>query len=174
MEFSLHKSIEVLEKTPTVLEYLLRDSSPEWHAENEGGESFSPYDVMGHLIHGEKTDWVARMKIILSDSNEKTFAPYDRFAMFHESEGKSINDLLTEFKIERNKNISYLISLRLTENELNKTGIHPKFGEVTLRELLATWTVHDLSHLAQIARVMAKQYKSEVGHWEEYLPILNR
>lgn len=174
MEFSLHKSIEVLEKTPTVLEYLLRDSSPEWHAENEGGESFSPYDVIGHLIHGEKTDWMARMKIILSDSAEKTFAPYDRFAMFHESEGKSLNDLLTEFKIERNKNISYLISLRLTEKELNKTGIHPKFGEVTLRELLATWTIHDLSHLAQIARVMAKQYKSEVGPWEEYLPILNR
>lgn len=174
MEFNLHKTIEVLEKTPTVLEYLLRDSSPEWHAENEGDESFSPYDVIGHLIHGEKSDWVIRMKIILGDSEEKSFAPYDRFAQFTESEGKSLNDLLTEFKIERNKNISYLISLRLTETDLNKTGIHPKFGEVTLRELLATWTVHDLSHLAQIARVMAKQYKSEVGPWEEYLPILNR
>lgn len=174
MEFSIEKSVEILEKTPSVLEYLLRDSSEEWHMLNEGGDSFSPYDVIGHLVHGEQTDWVIRMNIILSDAGNKAFPPYDRFAMYEESKGKSINDLLTEFKTLRDKNIRYLLSLELTEKELGRTGIHQKFGEVTLRQLLATWVVHDLSHLSQIARVMAKQHKDEVGPWLEYLPILTR
>jgi hypothetical protein len=174
MEFDLKKSLEILERTPSVLEYLLRGISDDWSLSDEGEETFSPYDVIGHLIHGERTDWMTRMEIILSDSKDKTFEPYDRFAQFEESDGKSLNDLLTEFKVERDRNIRILLSKNLTERDLDKTGIHPKFGTVTLRQLLSTWTVHDLAHLAQISRVMAKQYTEEVGPWKEYLSILKR
>lgn len=174
MEFDLKKSLEILERTPSVLEYLLRGISDDWSMSDEGEETFSPYDVIGHLIHGERTDWMVRMEIILSDSKDKTFEPYDRFAQFEESEGKSLNDLLTEFKVERDRNIRILLSKNLTERDLDKTGIHPKFGTVTLRQLLSTWTVHDLAHLAQISRVMAKQYTDEVGPWKEYLSILKK
>lgn len=174
MNFNLKQSLEILERTPVVLEYLLRGISDDWAMNDEGEETFSPYDVIGHLIHGEKTDWIARMEIILSDKKEKTFTPYDRFAQFEESEGISLNDLLTEFKIARDRNIRILLSKDLTDDDLDRTGIHPKFGEVTLRQLLSTWTVHDLTHLAQISRVMAKQYKEEVGPWLEYLPLLTR
>jgi hypothetical protein len=169
--FNLNKSLELLERTPASLEALLSGLSDEWIYNNEGEETFSPYDVMGHLVHGETTDWVARTKKILSE-NDKDFAVFDRFAMYEESKGKSIEDLLKEFKEQRKKNLDFIRSLNITEDMLDKKGIHPKFGEVTFRQLLSTWTVHDLGHMGQIVRVMAKQYKENVGPWVEYLRIL--
>jgi DinB superfamily len=172
--YQLTESIGILSRTPFVLESLLQDIAIAWAFNNEGKDTFSPFDVVGHLIHGEKTDWVARMEIILSDKPDKTFETYDRFAQFKDSEGKTLNQLLVEFKTLREKNLGILKSKNLQENDLLKTGIHPSFGAVTLQQLLSTWTVHDLSHIAQITRVMSKQYKEEVGPWINYLPILTR
>jgi hypothetical protein len=174
MNFSFNKSIEILERTPKVLELMLENLSDEWTMNNEGPETWSSYDVLGHLIHGEQTDWITRTKIILSNSDNKAFKPFDRFAQFEESKRKSLTDLLNEFKKTRKENLNFLNGLNLSESDLDKTGIHPKFGDVTLRQLLSAWTVHDLSHIAQIARVMSKQYKDAVGPWVEYLPILQK
>jgi len=140
---------------------------------NEGSETFSPYDVVGHLIHGEKTDWTVRSKTIMEFGLSKTFEPYDRFAQFEESKGKTLSSLLIEFEKLRNENIAWLKSLLLTETDLDKKGMHPSLGEVTLRNLLSCWVVHDLTHFAQITRVMAKQYKEEIGPWTEFFRILN-
>lgn len=172
MEFNINESLDILERTPFVLETLLKDLDEKWIFSNEGESTWSPYDVMGHLIHGEKTDWVPRMMIIL-DEGDKHFVPYDRFAQFVESKGKTLSDLLAEFKHLRRKNISKLKEQSITEEILNKTGIHPEFGEVTLRQLLATWVVHDLGHITQIARVMAKQYQEEIGAWTKYFSVFN-
>ena len=172
MNFSLSKSIEILERTPDVLITLLQNVSSDWTSVNESGETWSVYDVIGHLIHGERTDWVPRMDIILSDKEDKTFEPFDRFAQFEESKGKSLALLLDEFKNLRQKNLAHLSSKQLTDKDFEKKGIHPAFGEITLLQLLATWTAHDLNHIAQITRVMARQYKTEVGPWVEYLKIL--
>ena len=173
MDFKLDKAIELLERTPGVIEVLLTGLSPEWIMNNEGNDTWSPYDIIGHLIHGEKTDWIVRMEIIISDNEDKRFQPFDRFAQFEQSKGKTLQQLIDEFKELRKQNIAVLISKNFNESTLNKTGIHPAFGIVTLSQLLSTWVVHDLSHIAQIARVMAKQYKTEVGPWQAYLPILN-
>lgn len=137
----------------------------------KGPETWSPYDILGHLIHGERTDWMERIDIILN-RDDKHFTPFDRFAQFTENKGKSLNDLLTEFKELRESNLKKLKALNLSETELMQKGIHPVFGEVTLKQLLSTNVVHDLSHIAQICRVMTKQYKNETGPWIEYLPIL--
>jgi uncharacterized damage-inducible protein DinB len=173
MNFTVEKSIEILERTPLVLETLLKDISAEWTENNEGGETWSVFDVLGHLVHGEKTDYIARMEIILSDAPDKTFKPFDRFAQFEESKGKTLRQLLDEFKEARRKNIEIIQSKMLTDKSFEEKGVHPVFGEVTLAQLLATWTVHDLDHISQISRVMAKQYKEAVGPWVEYLRILN-
>lgn len=172
MKFCLEKSIEILSRTPNVLIALLQDVSDEWTLQNEGENTWSPFDVVGHLIHGELTDWIPRMELILSDKTNKTFEPFDRFAQYEISKGKTLNQLLVEFKELRNKNLEILRSKNLNQIDLQKTGIHPALGESKLVELLSTWTVHDLGHIAQITRVMAKQYKSEVGAWSEYLGIL--
>lgn len=172
MNFSLDKSIEILERTPTVLKELLNNISDDWSMNNEGGESWTPYDVLGHLIHGETGDWLERTDIILSDGGNKNFKPFDRFAQFEESKGKSLKDLLGEFMMLRIMNLEKLKAKNITEADLDKKGIHPAFGEVTLRQLLSTWAVHDLNHTAQIIRVMAYQYKDNVGPWSEYLRIL--
>ena len=172
MNFDLEKSIETLERTPFVIESMLNGLSEDWTSGNEGADTWSPYDVVGHLIHGDLTDWIARMEIVLSDGPNKTFASFDRFAQFEESKGKTLDDLLREFKAVRNHNIAILKSKRLTAADYGKKGIHPKFGEVTLAQLLSTWVAHDMDHIFQIARVMAKQYKTEVGPWVEYLKIL--
>ena len=172
MHLNLEKSIEILERTPTVLQTLLQNLSDDWILHNEGEETWSVYDVIGHLIHGEKTDWIPRTEIILSENPNKTFKPFDRFAQFELSKGKTLSQLLDEFTILRKKNIEVLRSKKITENDLNKKGVHPTFGEVTLSQLLSTWAVHDLNHIAQIVRVMAKQYKEDVGPWIEYLRIL--
>jgi DinB superfamily len=172
MNFTIEKSIEILERTPAVLTLLLQDISADWTAVNEGPGTWSVYDIIGHLIHGEKTDWIPRAKIILSESPDKAFTLFDRFAQFEESKGQSLKQLLDEFKILREKNIEYIRSKKITANNLEEKGIHPAFGEVTLSQLLATWVVHDLNHIAQISRVMAKQYKAAVGPWTAYLKIL--
>ncbi len=173
MKFSLEKSYEILERTPAVLKTLLTNLSDDWIINNEGPQTFSPYDVIGHLIHGEKTDWTTRTKIILETGLSKPFTPWDRFAQFEESNGKTLPQLLDEFESIRKENLIWLKSLNLTESDLDKKGIHPKLGEVTLKSLLATWVVHDLTHIAQITRVMAKQYKEEMGPWPEFFRILN-
>lgn len=172
MNFNIEKSIEILERTPDVLNAMLQNISADWTSSNEGGETWSVYDIIGHLIHGEKTDWIPRAEIILSENPGRTFEPFDRLAQFEESEGKSLTQLLEEFKILRIKNIEHVCSKKLTYKNLEEKGIHPAFGEVTLSQLLSTWVVHDLNHIAQISRVMAKQYKAEVGPWIEYLRIL--
>ncbi len=173
MNFTIEKSMEILERTPEVLEAMLQNISVEWTENNEGGETWSAFDVLGHLVHGEKTDWIPRVEIILSDRQDKTFEPFERFAQFEESKGKTLPELLDEFKRLRKKNIDVLRSKKLTGKNLEEKGVHSAFGEVTLAQLLATWTVHDLDHVAQISRVMAKQYKEEVGPWIDYLRILN-
>jgi hypothetical protein len=172
MKFNLEKSIEILEKTPTVLNAMLQNISPDWTSNNEGGDSWCVYDIIGHLIHGEKTDWMPRAEIILSENPDKSFTPYDRFAQFKESKGKSLQQLLDEFEILREFNIGNLRSKDISGEDLQRKGIHPAFGEVSLSQLLATWVVHDLNHIAQISRVMAKQYKEAVGPWVEYLRVL--
>ena len=173
MLYSLKKSYEILERTPTVLKALLTGLSEDWIMNNEGPETFSPYDVAGHLVHGEKTDWTVRIKRILESGNSKAFDLFDRFAQYKDSEGKTLVQLLDEFEQLRTENIQWLQSLNLSATDLNKTGMHPVLGEVTLRNLLATWVVHDLTHIAQITRVMAKQYKEEMGPWTEFFRILN-
>jgi len=171
--FDLEKSYEVWERTPFVLQALLKNLQEDWFLRNEGPDTFSPFDVVGHLIHGEKTDWPSRIRLILEKGTTSPFVPYDRFAMYKESAGKSIDQLLSEFESLRMSNITWIRSLNLSETDLNKKGLHPKLGEVTLRQLLSTWVIHDLTHLSQITRVMAKQYKEEMGPWLEYFRIMN-
>ena len=171
MEFDLDKTFEVLEKTPKVLDELLSGLPGDWVMNNEGPGTWSPYDIVGHLIHGEHTDWMGRLDIILN-KEDKHFVPFDRFAQFNESEGKDLQQLLSAFKLLRENNLQKLKELKLTDADLDKTGIHPAFGEVTLRQLLSTWTIHDLTHIAQITRVMAKQYKEAIGPWIEYFRVL--
>jgi len=173
MTFELDKAIIILNRTPKTLYALLKNLPEDWTHKNEGKDTWSPFDVLGHLVHGEKTDWIERAKIILENETDKTFLPFDRFAQYKDSEGKSINDLLEEFKLLRQNNIEILKGLQLTESDFKREGLHPNLGKVTLEQLLATWVTHDLAHIAQIIRVMAKQYKYEVGPWSEYIGILN-
>ncbi len=173
MQYSLERAYEILDRTPAVLQALLAGLSDDWIMPNEGPETFSPYDVVGHLVHGEKTDWVVRTKMILEFGNTKTFEKYDRFAQYEESKGKSLQQLLDEFAAIRKENMVWFKALNLTEADLDRKGMHPVLGDVTLRNLLATWVVHDLTHIAQITRVMAKQYKTEMGPWPEFFRILN-
>ena len=173
MELKLEQAIEVLERTPSTLKTLLEGLSDEWITNNEGGDSWSPFDIIGHLVHGEKTDWIQRLEILLSDSKDKTFTPFDRFAQFGDSKGKTMTQLLTEFENLRADNMEILKSKSLEESQFELKAIHPSLGEVKLKELLAAWVAHDLGHIAQISRVMAKQYKGEVGPWLEYLSVLH-
>jgi len=173
MNFELNKALLILERTPSVFRSLLQDLPPGWIHENEGEHTWSPFDVIGHLIHGEKTDWMVRTAIILGNDPGKTFEPFDRFAQFENSRGKGLEALLTEFDTLRQENLRRLRSLQLSGEDLQREGMHPELGPVTLSQLLAAWVVHDLGHIAQVSRVMAKQYKSEVGPWTQYLTILN-
>lgn len=172
MEFKLEKALQILEKTPSILNSFLLNLSDDWTSCNEGLNTWSAFDILGHLVHGEKTDWISRVDIVLGNGNSNTFTPFDRFAQFEDSKGKSISDLLIEFSELRKQNLKYLKSLNISEANLELTGIHPSFGQVKLNQLLATWVTHDLGHIAQISRVMAKQYKAEVGPWFEYISIL--
>lgn len=173
MSFSITKSIAILERTPNVLSSMLKNIPNDWVSCNEGPETWSAFDVIGHLIHGEKTDWMRRTKIILSDKTDKSFEAFDRFAQFKTKRGKSINDLIIEFARLRETNLEELKTLQINESDLKKTGNHPAFGPVSLKQLLATWVAHDLSHIAQISRVMAKHYREDIGPFIQYLRIMN-
>lgn len=172
MKFSLFEALNLLERTPNVLQQFLKGLSSNWILTNEGNDTWSPYEVMEHLIQFEKKDWLQRIELILSDKAEKQFKPFDQVAQFDKSKVKLIDQLLQEFKAIRILNISRLKSMNISKQELEKTGVHPDFGEVTLAQLLSTWVVHDLNHISQITRVMARQYQSEVGPWTGYLKIL--
>lgn len=174
MTFDLRNGIAVLERTPQVLEALLSGLSDEWTGRNEGAESWSPFDVVGHLIDGELTDWMARLQIILQQASDRRFEPFDRLRHISRNQGRALADLLAEFRQLRERNLAELRALNLTTAQLQLTGEHPAFGTVTLEQLLATWVAHDLGHLAQITRVMAKQYRDAVGPWQAYLPVLHR
>jgi len=172
MSFDLNQAIEVLSRTPATLKALLRGLPRSWIENNEGSETWSPYDVVGHLIHGERADWIPRAKIIIEQGESRSFDPFDRTAMFHESRNETLEMLLEEFALLRLDNLGALKALELTDAHLEKTGMHPTLGRVMLKQLLATWVVHDLDHLGQIARTMAKQYSHEVGSWGTSLSIL--
>jgi hypothetical protein len=172
--FDLANAIEVLERTPATFRALLAGLPAAWTTPNEGPDTFSAFDNLGHLVHGERAEWIPRARMILEHGRARPFEPYDRFAQAHESQGKSVGDLLDELATLRALNLETLRGWRLTARELALEGEHPALGRVTLAQLLATWAVHDLGHLAQTARVMAKQYRDEVGPWRAYLPILDR
>ena len=174
MIFHPSDGIAVLERTPATFHSLLAGLPDMWTATNEGPETFSPFDNVGHLIHGDRTDWIPRASIILEQGPNRRFEPYDRFAQVRESQGKSLTQLLDEFARLRVENLATLRGWNLTERELALEGEHPGLGTVTLRQLLATWVAHDLGHVAQTARVMAKQYREAVGPWRAYLPVLDR
>jgi hypothetical protein len=174
MPFDLPKGIAILDRTPGVLEALLSNLPAEWTTGNEGGETWSPFDVVGHLIDGDLTDWMPRLRIILEHGPRRPFDPVDRFVHISRNKGRSLDDLLAEFRQLRAKNLADVRALDLTPAQLQIRGEHPAFGSVTLEQLLATWVAHDLGHLAQITRVMAKQYRAAVGPWEAYLPVLHR
>jgi hypothetical protein len=174
MQFDLTHALEVLERTPATLSAMLGGLTGAWTAPNEGPDTFSAFDNVGHLLHGERTDWIARARIILAQGEDRRFEPYDRFAQYRESQGKVLTELLAEFARARAESLTILRSWQLTDRELALEGEHPAFGRVTLRQLLATWVAHDLGHVAQIARVLAKQYREEVGPWRAYLPVLDR
>jgi uncharacterized damage-inducible protein DinB len=172
MEFELKSARDILARTPFVLTSLLQDLPDDWARQNEGPETWSPFDVVGHLIHGELTDWIPRTRIILEHGAGTTFEPFDRFAQFESSGGKSLNQLLEEFSTLRKGNLTTLDELDLTTEQMGFEDRHPEFGAVTLKQMLSTWVVHDLGHIGQIVRTMAKQYASEVGPWAAYLRIL--
>ena len=173
MKYELSQALPILERTPKVFRTLLQDLPAAWTQQNEGGDSWSPYDVVGHLIHGEKTDWMQRVAVVLNKDENKTFTPFDRFAQFEESKGKDLSQLMDEFESLRAANLDSLRSLNLSAEQMDLKGNHPSLGVVTLSELLSTWVVHDLGHIVQVCRVMAKQYGDQVGPWTQYLTILN-
>ena len=173
MEFELGNAIAVLERTPATLRSLLLGLPPAWTDATEGPDTWSPYVVIGHLIQGERSDWIPRARIILAQGPERRFTPFDRFAQFRDSEGKSLSELLDEFAQLRAQKLSTLKSWQLTDAQLALEGQHPAFGAVTLRQLLATWVAHDLGHVVQVSRVMATQYRDAIGPWREYLSVMN-
>ena len=172
--FRLPDGIAVLERTPATFRALLAGLPERWTASDEGPDTFSPFDNVGHLVHGERTDWIPRARIILAQRDERRFAEVDRFAHRRESAGKTLAELLDEFARLRAENLTTLRDWTLTDHELALEGEHPAFGTVSLRQLLATWVAHDLGHLAQTSRVMAKQYREAVGPWRAYLPVMDR
>jgi DinB superfamily len=174
MEFQLDHAKDILGRTPATLNSLLRDFPNELVFSNEGPGTWSPFDVLGHLIHGEETDWIPRARIILAHGETRPFEAFDRVAMFEKSKGKSLSDLLAEFERVRSDSLQQLDRMGLTPELLGKRGTHPELGIVTLGELLAAWVVHDLGHLAQVVRVTAKQYGDAVGPWRAYLSILGK
>ena len=172
--FAIEEGVAILARTPPALDALLRGLPDGWIAAHEGGQTWSLFDVVGHLIHGERTDWMPRVRRILEDGDGRAFDTFDRLAQFASSEGRTLPTLLDEFAALRQENLRELAGLRLTDRDLERRGRHPQLGAVTLRQLLATWVAHDLGHLAQVGRVMAKQYRAAVGPWRAYLPVLDR
>ena len=171
--FKLDHAKEILRRTPGTLNALLTDLPDEWVMANEGPDTWSPYDVIGHLIEGEETDWIPRARIILEQGEARPFDKFDRFAMFEKSKGKSLTELLARFEELRGESLRQLDEMNLTPELLQKQGMHPALGVVTLSQLLSAWVVHDLGHIRQIVRVMAKQYRDAIGPWTAYLSIVN-
>lgn len=174
LEFHFEDAIPVLRTTPAVLRAALTDLPASWTDATEGPGTWSPFDIVGHLIHGERTDWVPRAEHIVRHGDAVPFPPFDREAMFGASRGKSLRELLDAFDAARTDSLARLEALHLTEADLNRRGTHPEFGLVTLRQHLATWVAHDLGHIGQVVRVMARQYSDAVGPWRAYLSILRR
>ena len=170
--FNLAHGVDVLRRTPGTLRVLLQNIPSPLARGTEGLNTFSPFDNVGHLIDGEETDWLPRARIILAQGTNRRFEPYDRFRHRARNTGRTLDSLLEEFTLLRAENLEVLESWHLTEAQLDLRGEHPEQGPVTLRQLLAAWVVHDLGHIAQVARVMAKQYRPEVGPWLSYLPVL--
>jgi hypothetical protein len=169
---NLEETVLLLSRMPATLDALLRDMPETWTLRNEGPDTWNAYDVIGHLIHGERTDWMPRAKMILQFGESKAFEPFDRFAQARERQGRCLGDLLNEFARLRSKNLADLRALNLSQTDLERRGRHPSLGVVTLSELLATWAIHDLTHVHQISRVMAHQYRDAVGPWSQYLGVL--
>jgi DinB superfamily len=172
MEHNLQDTISLLARTPGVLNALLRDLPEIWTSRNEGENTWSAFDVVGHLIHAERTDWMARAKMVLQFGEAETFAPFDRWGQVRETQAKTLGQLLDEFARLRSENLGELRVFNLRQADLQLRGRHPALGAVTLSELLATWVTHDLTHLHQISRVMAHQYREAVGPWSAYLGVL--
>jgi hypothetical protein len=172
IDFGLGDALPVLQRTPGALRALLRDLPEVWTNATEGPGTWSPYDVVGHLIHGDRTDWVPRVEHILRHGDAVPFPPFDREAMFTASQGRSLGELLDTFDDVRSECLARLNALGLTDGDLARHGRHPEFGVVTLSQHLATWVAHDLTHISQVVRVMARQYTRAVGPWRAYLSIL--
>ena len=172
--FSLDDALPILRATPGVLTAWLSELPDTWITTTEGEDTWSPFDEVGHLIHGERTDWMPRIELLLAHGESRPFTPFDRFAQFRDSRGKSLSELLAAFARLRQENLARLQSLHLQPADFGRRGRHPELGTVTLSQLIATWAVHDLNHLAQIARVMGRQYAAAVGPWQDYLPMLTR
>jgi DinB superfamily len=173
MRYGLENTIALLARTPAALNTFLRDLPDAWTLSNEGEKTWSAFDVVGHLIHGERTDWMSRAKMILQHGESQSFVPFDRWGQERESRGKSLGQLLDEFARLRAENLAELRALNLTAEDLARRGRHPELGVTTMSQLLATWAVHDLTHLHQISRVMAHQYRDAVGPWSAYLGVLH-
>jgi hypothetical protein len=172
-KFVMNEAVAILERTPASLDALLRGLPAGWIEAHEGDATWSPFDVLGHLIHGERTDWLPRARIILDQGEARPFDTFDRLAQFSESAWRTLDSLLDEFGVLRAANLRDLAALGLTEADLDRRGRHPALGPVTLRQLLATWVAHDLDHVTQISRVLARQYSEEVGPWRAYLRIIS-
>jgi hypothetical protein len=172
-EHNLCDTIALLSRTPATLNALLRDLPETWTLRNEGDNTFNAFDLVGHLIHGERTDWMSRARRILEYGETRAFEPFDRFAQQGESQGKSLPQLLDEFARLRSENLDQLSALNLQPNDLARRGLHPSLGVVTLSQLLATWAAHDLTHLHQLSRIMAHQYRETVGPWTAFLGVMN-
>ena len=172
MEHTLHHTIALLTRTPAALNALLRDLPEAWTLRNEGENTMTAFDVVGHLIHGERTNWIPRARTLLQFGETQAFGPFDRWGHLRESQGKSLAQLLDEFALVRSENLDELRALNLQPEDLARRGRHPAFGAVTLSQLLATWAAHDLTHLHQISRIMAHQYRRAVGPYSAYLGVL--
>jgi hypothetical protein len=172
MQQELQHTLSLLARTPATLNALLRGLPDAWTRENEGGNTWSAYDVVGHLIHGERTDWMPRARRILEFGETRAFEPFDRLAQNRESQGKPLPELLDEFTRLRAKNLDELRALKLRPKDMERRGLHPALGSVTLAELLATWAAHDLTHMHQISRIMAHQYRKAVGPWSKFLGVM--
>jgi len=171
--FALDDTVAILKRTPATVDAMLRGLPAAWVTANEGGDTWSPFDVVGHLIHGERTDWLPRARHIFEHGDARPFDTFDRFAQFDASRGRSLDSLLDEFAAARTESLDGLAALRLTDADLDRRGRHPQLGAVSLRQLLATWTAHDLDHIVQISRVLARQYSDEVGPWRAYLRVIS-
>jgi hypothetical protein len=172
MEHDLSQTIALLERTPATLNALLRDLPEPWTASNEGADTWSAFDIVGHLIHGELTDWMPRARMIMTSGESRAFDRFDRLAQERASQGKSLAQLLDEFARLRSQNLTELREMNLKPQDLARRGLHPALGAVTLSQLVATWAAHDLTHLHQLSRVMAHQYREAVGPWSVYLGVL--